>query len=94
MTIAQTSLFAYLEHKETGKVGKQAQLILSRMDFGKHYSRRELINLTGLELSSICGRVNELLQVGLLEETDSRPCSVTKKKINPVTKTQKDLYDC
>jgi hypothetical protein len=94
MTVAQTSLFAYDEHKETGKVGRQARLILSRMDFGVDYSRRELIKLTGLELSSICGRVNELLQVGLLKELEQRSCSVTKKKINPITKTQKDLYDC
>jgi len=91
MAVAETSVISYHEHKDTGKVGKQAQLILNKMAFGENYSRRELIKVTGLELSSICGRVNELLQIGLLKELEQRPCSVTKKTINPVTKTQKEL---
>jgi hypothetical protein len=93
MTVALTSLIAYEEHKEAGKIGAQAQLILDRMQFGVDYSRRELIKLTGLELSSICGRVNELLHKGFLKELDQRPCAVTNKTIKPITKTHKDLND-
>ena len=68
MTVAQTSIQAYKEHRATGKVGLQARAILDFMNPGESYSRRELHVLTGLELSSICGRVNELLEMGMLKE--------------------------
>ena len=86
MTVAQTSISAYKEHIATGKVGAQAQAILDFMNQGDNYSRRELSVLTGLELSSICGRVNELLEVGLLVEGTKRKCMVTKKTVSPVIK--------
>jgi hypothetical protein len=86
MTVAQTSISAYKEHIATGRVGTQAQAILDFMNPGESYSRRELHVLTGLELSSICGRVNELLAIGLLVEGSKRKCRVTKKTISPVMK--------
>jgi hypothetical protein len=86
MGVAITSIFAYKEHKETGKVGNQAMSIFHKMDLNKDYSRREIVQLTGLELSSVCGRVNEMLQAGLLKEVSQRKCSVTGKTIKPVVK--------
>ena len=86
MTVADTSIKAYKEHIATGKVGAQAQSILEFMNPGEAYSRRELAVLTGLELSSICGRVNELLSIGLLVEGVKRKCRVTKKTISPIMK--------
>jgi hypothetical protein len=86
MTVTMTSIEAYEDHKSSGKVGFQAKVIFNAMDKDKNYSRRELSNLTGIELSSICGRVNEMLQLGILIEDDKRPCAVTNKKINPVRK--------
>ena len=84
MAVADTSIDAYIEHKESGKIGKQAEYILNSLQDGKSYSRRELANKFNLELSSVCGRVNELMAEGLLEETDKRACEVTGKTINPV----------
>ena len=93
MTVASTSIEAYKEHKETGKLGRQASAILERMSPGMDYSRKELSRLTGFELSAICGRVNELLSVGLLEELESRKCSITGKNIHPVRlRTQHVTY--
>lgn len=86
MTVAQTSINAYREHRASGKVGAQAKAILDFMNLGESYSRRELHVLTGLELSSICGRVNELLEMGMLKEGSKRKCMVTKKTISPVIK--------
>jgi len=86
MTVAQTSINAYKEHRASGKVGAQAKAILDFMNPGEGYSRRELHVLTGLELSSICGRVNELLEMGMLKEGSKRKCMVTKKTISPVIK--------
>jgi len=92
MTVADTSIAAYREHSDSGKLGSQAQHILDCMRPGWDYSRRELIAVTGLELSSICGRVNELLAVGLLQETAPRKCGITGKRITPVVKVQPDLF--
>jgi hypothetical protein len=82
--IADTSVTAYHEHRDTGKLSRQANTILSQMRSDTDYSRRELARHTGLELSSVCGRVNELLAIGLLEELASRRCSITGKTVHPV----------
>lgn len=84
MSVSDTSRQAYYEHEDEGKIGKQCRLILSKMRKGKDYSRREIAKEFGLELSSVCGRVNELLAIGLLQELESRPCKVTNKTIHPV----------
>jgi hypothetical protein len=89
MTVANTSIEAYDEHKAAGKVGAQAHMILGILNSDQNYSRREIAKVAGIELSSVCGRVNELLAVGLLVEDPKRKCSVTGKTINPV-RTRKD----
>ena len=86
MSIAETSVMAYKEHKATGKVGSQAMYIFETMGFNKDYSRREIVQITGLELSSVCGRINEMLQSGMLKEVSQRKCKVTGKTINPIVK--------
>lgn len=86
MTVAETSIRAYHEHRDTGKLGKQAQHILTCMDPMESYSRRELAKICNLELSSICGRVNELLAVDLVREAPPRKCLITGKMIKPVFK--------
>jgi hypothetical protein len=84
MTVATTSIDAYREHKATGKLGQQATTILNTMAPDRDYSRKELARITGFELASVCGRVNELLAIGLLDELASRKCSITGKNIHPV----------
>jgi hypothetical protein len=84
--IASTSVLAYKEHQATGKTGTQCSYIFDCMQFNKDYSRRELAKLTGLELSSVCGRVNEMLELGMLQENGSRKCEITGKTIHPIIK--------
>ena len=84
MTVSTTSIDAYREHKETGKLGNQASTILSVMSPDEDYSRKELARITGYELASVCGRVNELLAIGLIDELPSRKCKITGKNIHPV----------
>jgi predicted transcriptional regulator len=94
MTVANTSIEAYDAHKAAGKVGAQANMILGIMNSSQNYSRREIARLAGIELSSVCGRVNELLEVGLLVEDPKRKCSVTGKTINPVRTRIEDDTNC
>jgi predicted transcriptional regulator len=86
MSVAETSITAYREHQATGRIGQQAQALLDAMEPWTTYSRRELSKETGLELSSICGRVNELVQIGLLKEGMKRKCRITKKTVCPIYK--------
>lgn len=86
MTVADTSRIAYQNHKSEGKVGLQANHILNLMQGCKDYSRRELATLCGIDLSSVCGRVNELVQIKLLKEAPKRKCKLTGKTIVPVYK--------
>jgi hypothetical protein len=94
MNIANTSIEAYNEHKAAGKVGAQANMILEKMRPNVNYSRKELSKIIGIELSSICGRVNELLALGLLVEDAQRKCLITGKKINPVRIRNSDDNNC
>jgi hypothetical protein len=86
MPVTDTSIQAYHEHRSEGKVNTQANSIYRSMQVGKDYSRRELVAITLIELSSVCGRVNELLQLGLLKEGKKRKCRITGKTIIPVYK--------
>lgn len=86
MSVSSTSRDAYFEMRDNGRLGSQAKMILEQMIPGVDYSRRELAQFTGVELSSICGRVNELIGSKLLKEGAVRKCRVTGKRIKPVYK--------
>jgi DNA-binding MarR family transcriptional regulator len=86
MSVASTSKQAYEEHILSGKLGMQATLIYHAMKPGVSYSRRELSSYIGIDLSSVCGRVNELLEMGLIEEGSKRKCIISGKLISPVIK--------
>ena len=83
--IAITSRIARREHEEAGKVGKQAREILAFMLRRRSdWSRSELSEELGMRLSSVCGRVNELMGAGKLAHATMRECRVTGRKVNPV----------
>lgn len=84
MGVAQTSIENYYLHRETGLLGTQCEWLLFLMQRGRDYSRSELADLSGLRLSSVCGRVNELLAVGRLTEAPRRVCLVTGRTVKPV----------
>lgn len=93
MTVADTSILAYDELVAAGKVGAQAHKILGLMSSSRNYSRRELAKIVKIDLSAVCGRVNEMLAVGLLIEEPPRKCSITNRTINPVRTRSEDDTD-
>lgn len=82
------SIQNYHEHEDSGALGRQAGAIYAYLNDGRQRSRAELAMQTGMRLSSVCGRVNELLNVGLLFEGGNRKCSVTGRTIRPVYRPQ------
>ncbi len=73
-----TSIEAYHAHAASGKLSVQQQAI---MDFLAEYrhpmTRGELAQAMKMRLSSVTGRVNELLKMGRLQDHPRRPCSLT-----------------
>jgi hypothetical protein len=91
--VAPTSIENYHLHKDLGRLGSQARAV---MDFifanpGKDFSRVEISEHLQMRLSSVCGRVNELLDDGFLKPAQSRKCSITGKTICPITLQTKQL---
>ena len=79
-----TSRVAYKEHNESGKLDQQKQHIKKLLLTEYPLSRREISKATNIEISSVSGRVNEMIKMGILEETTKRKCMFSKKLITPV----------
>lgn len=67
--IQQTSLEAYLDMRYSGELGeRQEQVLQAFRDFGDH-TALEMVELLGLPINCVTGRINELVhKFGLLEE--------------------------
>ena len=83
-SVRETSIAAYHELRDTGRLGRQQQTILDQIKPGRDYSLRELSRLTILEINAVSGRVNDLKKLNLLVEGEKRACTVTGKTITPV----------
>ena len=59
-------------------VSKQEAQIMESMRQGKCYTLTELAHFTKLEKSSVSGRVNHMLNVGLLVKGQRRKCYFTE----------------
>jgi len=76
--LRDTSIAAYHAHKDSGKLGarqKQVYELLCRS--GLDYTRAEIARAIGMTPGAACGRVNELLGLGVVVETPRRACKVT-----------------
>ena len=63
--VTTTSIKSYDALKSSGFKGQHAAIV-SHMERGQIYSRRQLAGLTGLETSAVAGRCNELISEGQL----------------------------
>ena len=80
-----TSRIAYKNIIECGKATNQKKQIIKTLLSDKEpMSRREVSSETLIELGSVSGRVNELIKLGIVEETTIRKCIFSKKFIKPV----------
>lgn len=82
-----TSRSSYRAVKSDGTMGRQQKLIMSLLRKRPGKTRLEICLLTGIRLSSVCGRVNELIRVGKLEDNEKRICSMSKRTAHVVRLT-------
>lgn len=90
MAIAETSVIAYQDLKDSGALGNQQRLILAAVIPGCRYTRSELADITGLPINVITGRVNELVKAGRLDDGAPRPCRITKHTAKTVKRPDVD----
>lgn len=64
---------------------RQAEIVsfLSRYP-NRDWTRKELATMAGIEINCVCGRVNELIASGVLEERVRRACKFTGKQAHPI----------
>ena len=79
--VRETSIQAYAEHRATGHVTSSQAAILEAMKHGRDYSLSELSAMTGIEKSSVSGRINELLASGQVVISRLRACKITGKTV-------------
>jgi len=81
MTIKDTSLQAYWSERLGFRLGAQAARVLDDLHIHGAATRKELAESTGIPINAICGRVNELLKSGCVEEFNKTRDEDTNKLV-------------
>lgn len=79
--ISDTSYEAYWKERLGGRIESRQAQVLDDLRLNGPATRAELARRTGLRLSCICGRVNELIQRGYVKEHMKVPDPDTLKNV-------------
>ncbi|SIT50477.1 hypothetical protein BN2476_830048 [Paraburkholderia piptadeniae] len=84
--IASTSVDSLIAHKESGKAAGQRLAILKhlREDPARAMSRNEIARFFDLPIQSVCGRIGELKEQGLVIEDAPKFDPGTERMVKPV----------
>jgi len=75
----QNSLNAFAQINIDGTVSRQELKVLSVIK--KAHTSREISSLSGIERSSVCARLNALVERGLVIEKGNIVCDITNKEV-------------
>jgi len=78
--IRQTSLSAYRDIQFDGTENTQISIIYREITKYNGITRNELSRKLGITINAVCGRVNKLIEVGLVFEEGKRADKVTGKQ--------------
>ena len=81
-SVSNTSLQAYREERLNRRFQPKEICILDNLNIGGPGTRAELAKRTGLKINCLCGRVNRLLELGVIEEFDKVKDPDTNKLVN------------
>jgi hypothetical protein len=79
MRVSATSLLSYKELVESGQLTPKQQLVYGALVMHGPKTREQLAAITNMKEGSVCGRVNELLEKGLIVESGYLQNAITKK---------------
>jgi len=82
--VAQTSIDAF--YGLGPRLGEQQRAIVAFLarNCSHDWTRNEIAQATGMRLSSVCARCNELIRVQILHESPRRPCRCTGVAAHPL----------
>jgi len=82
--VSETSIQSYNELEKTGKQQTQQERILDVVfEYGnQNLTSRDIAQIAGIERSSVCGRLNELCELGVLTSDEFIRCSITGKWVS------------
>lgn len=89
-SVQSTSRLAYNELRDSGVLGDQQQQVYGVFRPGQDLSLQEVSRASGVTINAVCGRVNELKKMGLLEKATKRPCLITGRLIQPIQMPEGD----
>lgn len=94
--VRQSSVDAYYAMTARGAITSGQRLVLAAFgdDPELELTRAELQEVTGMRSGSVCGRVFELVDLGVLEERPRRTCRVTGESSHALrlAKAQRELF--
>jgi predicted transcriptional regulator len=79
--IKETSYLAYCENKISGRNLAQRMQILEFIKANQPCSRNQIVAGLGLRISSVTGRVRELIETGQVEVAFKAPDPITKRLV-------------
>ena len=82
--VSSTSIDCYSALQNEGKLTRLQLKIMAAMEPWRDFSLQELVIITGLPINTVSGRCNELRNAKRLEHGQTRPCSVTGRRVHPV----------
>ncbi len=85
MTVRTTSLEAYEAIKQSGITGQQSIKILKWLADNGTASRSQVSVGTGIAINAVCGRVNELIKLNMIQEGDKIKCPVSGRMVYGIT---------
>lgn len=88
MAVKDTSRKAHKELADSGYMSTQQRDVIKTIG-RRRMTRAEIAERSGIRLSSVCGRVNDLVAAGMLEVAEKSPCSITGKTAEHLAMTDK-----
>ena len=77
MTVKDTSILAFIGITEDGTAKTLRARVFRAIQKHPSCTRRELAGRTGIKINSLCGRIHELIQAGVISELPARLCRHT-----------------
>jgi len=79
--VKETSFLAYQEHKITGKALSQRLQIYEFIKANQPVTRKQIEKGLGIGINAVCGRVNKLIEMGMVEVAFKDSCPITGKYV-------------
>ena len=77
--VKETSILAYLDHRNSGKMGRQEEIVYNYIKSHPKINRTQVSNGTGIKINAVCGRVKTLLDSGFISLSEKKRCPFTNK---------------